>query len=333
MPTRPLNWIQKIVGPPAPGAPPPVPITSLEMIPARRAALHFDALLEDLPQLGALHEGVLLRRRDGYDLTAEICVPAGDGPFPAMLYMHGGAFCVWSARDVRRIAHRIAAAGFVVVSIDYGLGPEHGFPCAIEDAVYAARWTALNASRYGALPGTIAIGGDSAGAALSASAIAYLDGGCPAELDEGDLAQEEVSFSAVFLHCGVYDMARLVRAERQTTPGTTEIMTCAAYLGPHWFPKLRDPMASPYFAPNLTCFPPAYLSCGSDDSCLPQTLLMTSRLADLGRSVTTSILPGFDHEFLLINEKRDQRITAEWERTLRWLTQQTDDRPPSSTRV
>jgi acetyl esterase len=318
-----LTWLQKIVGAPPPGTPAPVPIASVEMIPQRRAALHFDELVRDLPPIDQLHEGIVLRRRDGYDLTAEVCVPAGPGPFPAMLYMHGGAFCVWSARDVRRIAFRIASAGFVVVNLNYGLAPEHPFPCAVEDAIYAARWTATNATRFGGVEGPISIGGDSAGGALSAAAIAYLDGGCPADLDEGDLASVPVSFSSAFLNCGVYDMTRIVQAERQTTPGTVEVMTCAAYLGTHWLPTLRDPMASPYFAPNLACFPPAYLSCGSDDPVLGQTLLMTERLAEFGVPVTTSIVPGFDHELLLIDPGREPLITEEWDRTLAWLHRHT----------
>jgi hypothetical protein len=46
---------------------------------------------------------------------------------------------------------------------------------------------------------------------------------------------------------------------------------------------------------------------------------MTSRLAELGKPVTTSIVPGFDHELLLIDERREQLIAEEWDRTLAWL--------------
>src|SRR5207237_7451526 len=112
----------------------------------------------------------------GHRLTAEIYVPEGEGPFPTMLYMHGGAWCVWSPRDVRRTAMRIAAAGTLVVNLDYGLAPEHPFPWAVEDAIYGARWAALNASRYGGTNDAIAIGGDSAGATLSGAAAVYLGG-------------------------------------------------------------------------------------------------------------------------------------------------------------
>jgi acetyl esterase len=316
-----LTWIQKIVGPPPPGAVPPPPITSIDMIPERRAALRLEALTRDLPDVAALHEDVFLRERDGVRLTAEVYVPEGKGPFPTLLYLHGGAFCIWSPREVRRIAMRIAASGFVVVNLDYGLAPEHPFPWAVEDTVYAARWAAANASSYGGTDGEISIGGDSAGATLAAAAIAFLDGNCPGDLDEGDLAGTSVRFASAFLHCGVYDRRASIYASRQTTPGTTEIMSFGAYLGSHWFPKLAEPLVSPAYAPNLAAFPPAYLCCGSDDSTLPQTMLMTGALASAGVPVTTSVVAGFDHEFLLINEREQPAITAEWARILSWLRQ------------
>lgn len=318
-----LNWVQKIVGPPPPGTPPRPPIADVESIPARRAAIDLSVLNHDLPRLAALHEDVVLRERDGVKLTAEIYVPERVGPLPAMLYLHGGAFCVWSARDIRRIGVRLAAAGRIVVNLDYGLAPEHPFPWAVEDTIYAARWLSRNAAEYGGVAGApIAIGGDSAGANLAGAAIAHLsDGpsGSSEQLDEGDLAGERVAFSAALLHCGSFD--RLARmGERDTTPGTTEVMTCLAYLGTHFLAKQLDPMASPYFAANLDHFPPSYLSCGTEDGLLPQTLRMTGKLAEAGVPVTTSVIPGADHEFLLYDLDRPG-IAAEWERCLAWLTE------------
>jgi acetyl esterase len=314
-----LTWLQKIVGAPPPGVVPPPPITSVEMIPQRREALHFDALIRNLPDVGQMHEEVLLRERDGVRLTAEIYVPDGDGPFPTMLYMHGGAWCVWSARDVRRTAMRIAASGRVVVNLDYGLAPEHPFPWAVEDAIYGARWTALNAAAYGGTNDVIAIGGDSAGANLSVAAIVLLDGGLESglDVDEGDLRDVPVRFSAALLHCGAFDMRLLVHDERQTTPGTTEVMTYNAYLGSHWTSNLLNPLASPYYAPNLSCLPPSYLNCGADDPILAQTLRMTEKLAQAGVPVSASVVPGLDHDFFLMEE--DPAVEREWERTLAWL--------------
>jgi acetyl esterase len=318
-PAQPLTWLQKIVGAPPPGTPPPPPITSVEMIPQRREALHFDVLVQNLPEVGVVHEDVLLRERGGHRLTAEIYAPQGDGPFPTMLYMHGGAWCVWSPRDVRRTGMRIAASGVVVVNLDYGLAPEHPFPWAVEDAIYGARWAALHAAEYGGTNGVISIGGDSAGATLSVAAITYLDGSLQhgLKLDEGELGGVPVRFSAALLHCGAFDLRALVHDERQTTPGTTEVMTYNAYLGSHWVGKLLNPLASPYYAPNLSCLPTTYLNAGADDPILAQTLIMTEKLAQSGVEVTTSIVPGLDHDFFLIDG--NPAVEREWARTLDWL--------------
>jgi acetyl esterase/lipase len=50
-------------------------------------------------------------------------------------------------------------------------------------------------------------------------------------------------------------------------------------------------------------------------------MLMTGALASAGVPVTTSVVAGFDHEFLLINEREQPAITAEWARILSWLRQ------------
>jgi acetyl esterase len=289
------------------------------MIPARRAAITLDRLNVDLPELAAIHEDVELRERAGSVLTAEVLVPNGDGPFPVVLYMHGGAYCVWSARDIRRITTNIAAAGYVVVSPNYGLAPEHPFPCAVHDTIYAARWAVVNAKRYGGDASRIAIGGDSCGAALSGSTIAYLNG-YSADVDEGELAGVDVTFFAALFHCGSFNL-RARMSERETTPGTTEIMTTLSYLGTRFLAKQIDPMASPYFAPNLATFPPCYLNCGADDAVLPQTFSMAQQLIDAGVDTTVSIISAFDHEFLLLHPT-PSAVHAERQRMLAWLSEQ-----------
>jgi acetyl esterase len=310
------SWLKKLLGDEFKGGP---PITSVEMIPARRAALSLDSLNRELPEFGELVEDVELReRRDGI-LTAEVYVPRGPGPFPTVLYMHGGAWCVWSARDVRRIAAQIASRGYLVINLDYGLAPEYPYPCAVEDAIYGARWAVRNAERWGGDASTIAVGGDSCGATLACAAIAYLNG-YDAEIDEGDLAGVPVRFSGALLLYGVYDFrARL--SLRDTTPGTMEIMHNLAYLGTHFLSKHRDPLVSPWYAPNLALFPPVYITCGSDDALLPDSLAMAGKFADFHVPTTVSVVAGRDHEYLLLDPALPD-LAEEWERMLAWLDRQ-----------
>src|SRR5262245_16434071 len=75
----------------------------------------------DLPEAVEVHEDVVLRSRDGTTLTAEIYVPDGPGPFPLYVHIHGGGYCVSSARNDRKWGMRVAERGYAVINPDYGL--------------------------------------------------------------------------------------------------------------------------------------------------------------------------------------------------------------------
>jgi acetyl esterase len=315
-----LTWIQKIIGPPPPGSPPPPPITDPAAIPARRAAIGLDRFNVGLPDVEI--EQVVLRGDSEDALTGEVLKPQGDGPFPTILYLHGGAWSVWSPVDVRRITTNLAADGYVVLSLHYGLAPERPFPHAVTDTIYAARWLVRNGERWGADVSQLATGGDSCGAALAASAMSYLNGLPSEHIDDGDLAGVDVDFFAAIFHCGAFNLRERMN-ERDTTPGTTEIMSTLAYLGTRFLEKQLDPMASPYFAPNLATLPPAYLNAGNEDAVLPQTFSFATKLIEAGVPTTVSILPELDHEFFLLPEPTPA-IDAEWMRLKAWLREQAD---------
>ena len=316
------TWLAKLLGESFRGGP---PITDVSVIPERRKAIDLSSINGDLPELAHLHTDVLLRERGDHRLTAEISVPKGEGPFPVMLYMHGGAWCVWGPKDVRRTTATIAAAGHVVVSLDYGLAPEHQYPWAVEDAVYAARWLARHGADYGGDGGPISLGGDSAGATLSCGIISFLHGvRGTTDFDEGDLTGVDVDINAALLLYGVYDFpARMY--ERDTTPGTNEVMFNLAYLGPVFTARHRDPLVSPIYAPDLADYPPVYLNSGADDALLPQSLAMTRAFADAGVSTTLSVVPNVDHEFLQLDPATPV-VADEWRRLLAWLAQHTGSR-------
>lgn len=82
----------------------------------------------------------------------------------AMLYLHGGGYCLGSAASHRGlVAHLAQASGAEAYALDYRLAPEHPFPAAVDDAV--AAWKALLAR--GVDPARVVIAGDSAGGGLS----------------------------------------------------------------------------------------------------------------------------------------------------------------------
>lgn len=101
---------------------------------------------------------------------------------PLLVFFHGGGF-VFGDLDTHDAPCRVLCrhGGMHVLAVDYRLAPENPFPAPVEDALAALRWAQAHASELGADPARVGIGGDSAGANLSA-AIAHLairNGGAP----------------------------------------------------------------------------------------------------------------------------------------------------------
>ncbi len=93
-----------------------------------------------------------------------------DGPAAHLtVYFHGGGFVIGDLdthdQPCRILCHY---AGIHVLSVEYRLAPEHPFPAALEDAAAALGWAQANTAMLGADPTCVSIGGDSAGANLSA---------------------------------------------------------------------------------------------------------------------------------------------------------------------
>jgi acetyl esterase len=307
-----LNWIQHVVSHPDQAR----PVTLVAEIPARREFFDLGVLNVDLPTSVAVHEDALLRERDGVPLTAEIYVPEGDGPFPAFLYLHGGFFCVWSAAHLRKVAMRIAEQGFVVVNLEYGLAPEHPFPWAVEDAVYAARWITKNIDQYNGDASTVGIGGDSCGANLSAAAIIALDS--EEELvDPGDLGGVPVNIGGALFLYGLFSYSLLMERPGSQL-GPAEIMGNLAYLGPTFLSQHKNPLVSPILAPRPSNFPQSYFAVGDEDSLLPHSLAMVDKLASANVPTTLSVVAGMDHAFLML-EHLFVEAREEMERIARWL--------------
>ncbi len=105
------------------------------------------------------------------EISIRVYRPPGEGPFPLLVYYHGGGWVVCDL-DTHDNACRTLCAGAqcVTVSVDYRLAPEHKFPAAFDDSYAAVEWAAANAAGLGADAERLAVGGDSAGGNLAAAA-------------------------------------------------------------------------------------------------------------------------------------------------------------------
>jgi acetyl esterase/lipase len=106
------------------------------------------------------------RTARGRSLLARIYQPVGEGPFPVVLDLHGGA---WNFKD--RLAEEpfdraIASAGALVVAVDLTLAPEAPYPASVADANYAVRWLKAKAGGWDGDASRIGVFGSSTGGHL-----------------------------------------------------------------------------------------------------------------------------------------------------------------------
>jgi acetyl esterase len=237
------------------------------------------------PPVGSVDAGA----RISGDVTADVIVPPGAPPFPVLLYLHGGGWSIGSPNSHAKLARQFSVgAGAVVVTVDYRLAPEHPFPVPLEDCVTAARWTRANVQRYGGDPQRLAVGGDSAGANLSAAVINAL--------------HDEISFRAALLIYGAFDMAaswrdydRYAPEEDPVLPKYLMRMMMDAYLSGG--ASSDDPRVSPLFA-DLRHFPPSCFIVGAVDPLFGESVTMRDTLQALGCECEFHRYAEMPHAFL-----------------------------------
>lgn len=108
--------------------------------------------------------------RGGQRIAVRLYVPrrASRGPAPALLYFHGGGYCVGGLASHAALCRALAArTPCIVVALAYRLAPEYKFPAAFEDAEDAYAWLLQFGLAHAIDPQRIAVGGDSAGGTLA----------------------------------------------------------------------------------------------------------------------------------------------------------------------
>jgi acetyl esterase/lipase len=96
----------------------------------------------------------------------DLYLPAGEGPVPLVVYIHGGAFRAGDKADAPPLDY--LDQGYALAAINYRLSQHALFPAQIEDCKAAIRWLRANSRRHGLDPERFAVGGTSAGGHLAA---------------------------------------------------------------------------------------------------------------------------------------------------------------------
>ncbi|GAA5155342.1 MULTISPECIES: alpha/beta hydrolase [Amycolatopsis] len=222
-------------------------------------------------------------------LRLDLHVPTGPGPYPVVVYAHGGSF----VGGIPAIGpwHDLPRRGIAVASVAYRLAGEVSFPEPVEDLRAAIRWVRASADRFGLAADRIAGWGSSAGGYLMT--MAALTGTRPLGREVGTHLDVSPALSAVVDHYGVADLARLREDAHENTEEQLRAIDAivAQFLG-SCPPSAADPLA--LAGPGA---PPFLIMHGDDDHRvgLAQSKRLQKGLSRAGVSATLVVVPGADH--------------------------------------
>jgi monoterpene epsilon-lactone hydrolase len=231
-------------------------------------------------------EGFRAGRADCGGVPAEVVYPEDPPAEPGrtILYFHGGGYLTGSPDQYRGATVPLARAARAVVWVpDYRWAPEHPFPAAHDDALAAYR----GLLKDGVDAASLAVAGDSAGAALALSVLAAArDAGLPlASCALLNSPYADLTASSPSLDDPHYNQGR-VRKDRVVW--MMEIYLSANNADP------RDPRHSPVFA-DLTGLPPILVQAGGRDPLHDDGIRVAARAKECGVDVTLTEYPASEH--------------------------------------
>jgi acetyl esterase/lipase len=229
------------------------------------------------------------------DIRLRIYTPAGSGPFPLIVYFHGGGWVIGDLETADAVARQLCSGvGCVVVSVDYRLAPEHRYPAAVQDCYAATQWATTHLDELAVDAGRVAVAGESAGANLAAvvSLLARDRAGPAIHFQLLAYPVTDADFETASYHANA-DGYLLTRATMQ------------------WFwdqycpdPAARvEPNAAPLKAADLAGLPPALIMTAEFDPLRDEGEAYAARLRDAGVAAESVRFDGLIHDFLAMSRQ------------------------------
>lgn len=229
--------------------------------------------------------------------------PAGTArPAPTLVYYHGGGWTMGDLDTHDVLCRQLAAeSGFVVVAVDYRMGPEHRFPAAVDDVLAATRWLQAQADTLGLDASRFAVGGDSAGGNLAAVvALAWRDAG------------KSVPLKFQLLIYPATDMR--LAAPSHTSNGQGYLLTADTirYFRSHYIDpeQYADWRASPLLHADLSGLPPALVITAGFDPLRDEGRQYADALSAAGSPAQYICFERQIHGFITMGRLLDEADTA-----------------------
>jgi len=271
----------------------PKPIENLSPEEARKQPSAADAVkkvLSDAGQSTAPEPGVTMKTQTvqgkGGSFPVHIFTPEGKGPFPIIVYYHGGGFVIADTKVYEASVRALAkGAKAIVVSADYRRAPEHKFPTQPEDAFAAYKWAIDNASQFNGDPTRVAVAGESAGGNL-ATVVSMMARDQKAQLPVHQLLVYPVVDN---------DMNNASYKKNANAKPLNKAMM--GWFFKHYGADPKSPYALPLKATSLKGLPPATVITAEIDPLMTEGKAYADRLKKEGVAVNYRHYTGVTHEF------------------------------------
>lgn len=265
------------------------PIPEYRSLPLPELRSTFDQMAAKLPKL----KEPLARVEDrtlAPDLRVRIYTPEGKGPFPLVVYYHGGGWVLGNLEshdDVCRSLARRSAA--VVVSVDYPRAPEARYPKIMDDCETALRWASDHRGELNASPGGLIVAGDSAGGNLAAGlALRIRDHGGPV------ITYQLLIYPVTDRNFETTSYHEFANGYGLTRANMQWFWDC--YLNQE--ADAKNPEVVPLKTPDLKGLPPAFILSAEFDVLRDETEAFARRLKKAGVQVRLVRFLGMNHGFI-----------------------------------
>jgi alpha-L-fucosidase 2 len=220
-------------------------------------------------------------KKGDVSLTLDASVPDGNGPYPAVIVVHGGGFVRGDKQTyVKPLFKPLTEANFSWFTINYRLAPQYKMPDPVDDVISAIQWVRAHAAEYKVDPKRIALVGESAGAYLVDYAAM--------------IAPKNAQVAAVVSFYGPHDLVFQASEKGQKISEGIQGLTGVNEFNADGQKKLRD--LSPYFLIRKN-LPPFLLIHGTEDEQVPyqQSVRFRRALLDKGVKVELFTVEGAKH--------------------------------------
>jgi len=243
-------------------------------------------------------EDVEYQRQGGRALLARIYRPAGTGPYPAVVQVHGGAWVNKDRTDNDFIARAFAESGILVASLDFRMPPEAPYPASLADINLGIRWLKARARTYGSRPDWVGSFGTSSGGHQVLLAAMRADDPRYAELPLPEAPQIDARVAFVISGWGVLDP--LLRYHLAKQAGNGELVeNHHAYWGDEAAMSEGSPPAILDRGDKIT-LPPALAFGGDKDEWVPVETMqrLVNGWKHAGGEIELQLYPGANHGFM-----------------------------------